>query len=138
MLKQGKKAYRRRAGGFTLMEALFAIVIVGLGVVAMMQLFTSGTEVNAYGNKLSAAVIFAEQVRAQTDETDFLGLPARDDEVFAGSGELLDYQVQLNVEAVTPEDMTVYVGPDPEMYRITALVTANGKEVTRMRWLRNR
>jgi len=120
------------------MEALFAIVIVGLGVVAMMQLFTSGTEVNAYGNKLSAAVIFAEQVRAQTDETDFLGLPARDDEVFAGSGELQDYQVQLNVEAVTPEDMTVYVGPDPEMYRITALVTANGKEVTKMRWLRNR
>ena len=127
-----------RVSGFTLMETLFAIIILGLGEVAMMQLFLSGTEINSYGNKLSTGVIFAEHVRSLTDETYFYDLPGHDEEVFSGVEELNNFQVKLNVEAVNPEDMTIYVGPDPEMMRVTAQVTYKTKEITQLSWLRNR
>ncbi len=127
-----------RVSGFTLIETLFAIIIVGLGVVAMMQLFLSGTEINSYGNKLSTGVIFAEHVRSLTDETYFYDLPDHDEEVFSGVEELNNFQVKLNVEAVNPEDMTIYVGPDPEMMRVTAQVNYKNKEITQLSWLRNR
>lgn len=138
MVKKNALKKKSRVSGFTLIETLFAIIIVGLGVVAMMQLFLSGTEINSYGNKLSTGVIFAEQVRSMTDETYFYDLPGHDEEVFSGVEELNNFQVKLNVEAVNPEDMTIYVGPDPEMMRVTAQVTYKTKEITQLSWLRNR
>lgn len=138
MIKHSTRTSTKRSMGFTLIEAVFAIIIVGLGVVAMMQLFLSGTEINSYGNKLSTGVIFVEQIRSVTDETDFYDLPDHDDQIFNGTEELEEFQVQLNVEAINPDDMTVYVGPDPEMMRITAQVSFKGKELTQLSWLRNR
>lgn len=50
---------------------------------------------------------------------------------------LTNYQQQLLVEGVTPGDLTVYVGPDPEIVRLTAVVSHGGQELARMSWLRS-
>ncbi|MBN1845055.1 MAG: hypothetical protein JW810_05190 [Sedimentisphaerales bacterium] len=140
------RAGRRRgrsAAGFTLMEAVFSIMIVGLGVVAMMQLFASGTKVNHYGNRLSTAVFLAEELQAMTADVAFDDLLAYDDLTFNGVDArgnpipgMERYQQQLRVEPVTPEDLTVYVGPDPVMVRCTAVVQNGGVELAQLCWLR--
>jgi len=135
---------RRREVGFTLMEAVFSIMIVGLGVVAMMQLFGSGTKVNAYGNHLSSAVFLAEELQAMTDDVAFDDLLSYNGQTFNGvdaNGNpvegLNNYQQQLLAEGVTPEDLTVYMGPDPEIIRLTAVVNHQGLELARISWLRS-
>lgn len=126
------------------MEAVFSIMIVGLGVVAMMQLLGSGTKVNAYGNHLSSAVFLSEELQAMTDDVAFEDLLSFDGQTFNGvdaNGNPVEgletYQQQLLAEGVTPEDLTPYVGADPEMIRLTAVVTHQGMELARVSWLRS-
>ena len=127
-----------------MMEAVFSIMIVGLGVVAMMQLFGSGTKVNAYGNHLSSAVFLAEELQAMTDDVAFDDLLSYNGQTFNGvdaNGNpvegLTSYQQQLLAEGVTPGDLTVYMGPDPEIIRLTAVVNHQGLELARISWLRS-
>ena len=137
------KRTRCRSGGFTLMEAVFTIMIVGLGVVALMQVFASGTNVNDFGNKLSTAVFLAGELRSMTDDVDFVDLPDFDGSTYSGvdSNEVAlpgmqDYQQVLAVEDVNPVDMTVEVG-GMDMYRLTATVTYKGQLLSEISWLRS-
>ena len=144
MRQKSIRNQRRREVGFTLMEAVFSIMIVGLGVVAMMQLFGSGTKVNAFGNHLSSSVFLAEELQAMTDDVAFDDLLSYDGQTFNGvdaNGNpvegLTNYQQQILAEGVNPGDLTVYVGPDPEIIRLTAVVTYGGQEMARISWLRS-
>jgi type II secretory pathway pseudopilin PulG len=53
----------RRASGFTLLEASLVTVIIGVGVVGMLQLLASGTAANADGAELSMGMNLARNVR---------------------------------------------------------------------------
>ena len=126
------------------MEAVFSIMIIGFAVAALMLLFGTGTKVTDYGNKLSQAVFLAEELRAMTDDVDFFDLLGYDGQIYNGvdaGGNYLpgvvDYQQQLIVEGVNPADMSIAIG-DIDMIRITAVVTHQGKELTRISWLRTR
>jgi len=143
------KALRRRvrgsrARGFTLIEVTFALVILGLGVAALMMLLGSGTTVNAFGNNMSTGVFLNEQLRAMTDETPFDDLISSfHGQVYNGvdaSGNavagLEGFQQRLSVQAVSPDDLTVYVGPNVEAVIITADVLYGGEQLTRVSWLR--
>ena len=137
------KKTRCRSGGFTLMEAVFSILIVGLGVAALMQVFASGTNVNDFGNKLSTAVFLAGELRSMTDDVDFVDLPDFDGAEYYGvdSNEvpltgMQDYLQSLTVEEVNPIDMTVSAG-DTDMYRLTATVTYKGQLLSEISWLRS-
>ncbi|HEY2589227.1 MAG TPA: prepilin-type N-terminal cleavage/methylation domain-containing protein [Tepidisphaeraceae bacterium] len=59
--------------GFTLVEAALAMVIVGTGVMALLQLITAGTMVNASGATLTEAVNLANNIHEIS-----LGLPLQD------------------------------------------------------------
>src|SRR5690349_6272577 len=52
-------AARRREGGFTLVEAALTMVIIGTGVVAMLQLLAAGTMSNSSAAELTTAVQLA-------------------------------------------------------------------------------
>lgn len=133
----------RHAAGFTLMEAVFAIMIVGLGVVAMMHLFAAGTEVNATGNDVATGTFLAQQIRAFTDNVEYPYLYAYDGGAWYGvdaegnpiSG-LQQFTQALSVEAVNPDDLTTYVGSDPQLIRLTVTVTQDNQQVARIAWLR--
>lgn len=134
-----------KTGGFTLVEVTISIIIVGIGIVAMLLLFTSGTKVNAFGNKLSTAVFLAEEMRAMTDQADFAELATYNNLTFNGvdaSGNnvagLESYQQQLTVQPVNPDDLAIYIGPNPQATIITATVSQDGSEITRLSWLRTK
>lgn len=142
-----KNIHRRCASaeGFTLMEVVISIVIVGTAIVSLMMLFASGTTVNQYGNDLSMAVFLADQLRSMTDENNIDELLINPNQTFNGvdaSGiqiaGLEQYQQNLQVQSINPDDMTVYVGPDVDAVLVTATVTKAGKELTSVSWLRTR
>lgn len=58
-----QRHHRRARGGFSLIEAVVATTIIGLGVVAVMSSALSGTRVNDEGTKLTDAVMLAREVR---------------------------------------------------------------------------
>ena len=64
---------RRRRPGFTLIEAAWVTVIIGLGVLATMELLAVGTASNAAGNQMTAAVNLANNVHEIA-----LSLPLKD------------------------------------------------------------
>jgi len=51
---------------------------------------------------------------------------------------LQNFQQQLIVQPVNPDDLTVYVGPDPDGLLLTAAVSRNGQPLTQISWLRSR
>ena len=135
----------RRGGGFTMIKAMLAVMIVGLGIAALMQVFASGTIVNGYGDNLSKGVFLAEELRSMTDNVFFDDLQAHDGQTFSGVDAngavvagLQDYSQTFAVEGVNPDDMLPYVGPDPEAIRLTVTVSRDGEELTQLSWLRSR
>lgn len=61
---------RPRRLGFTLVEAALAMVIVGTGVMALLQLLAAGTMTNASGTTLTTAVNLANNIHEIT-----IGMP---------------------------------------------------------------
>jgi type II secretory pathway pseudopilin PulG len=54
---------RTPANGFTLIEAALATIIVGVGIVAMMQLFAVCTQNNAAASHQTAAMLLANNIQ---------------------------------------------------------------------------
>lgn len=52
----------RRRRGFTLIEAAWVTVIVGVGAIAMLELLAAGTVSNSHGNQMTTAVNLANNV----------------------------------------------------------------------------
>lgn len=150
MYDDSKRKWRSRArrpvrGGFAIMEAAFSIMIIGLGVVAMTQIFVSGSEVNGYGNSLSKAVFLADEMRSMTEDVTFDRLLDFNDLLpFNGADANgnpvagLDSYVQtITAESVDPESLLPVVLPDPEAIRMNVSVSRNGTEITKISWLRS-
>ena len=57
---------RQSNSGFSLIEVLFAIILVGLAIAALIAANSSFTEVNAEGTDLSTAEFLIEQIRELT------------------------------------------------------------------------
>jgi len=132
-----------RDGGFTLLEVTFSIVIVGIAIVSLMLLFAAGTNVNSFGNKLSSAVFLADQLRSMTDQTGFDDIINDGNQTFSGVDAdgnsipgLGNYQQDLTIQTINPEDMTVYVGPDPTAVILTASVSDTKGQLMQISWLR--
>ena len=53
-------------GGFTLIEAAVATVIVGMGVTALMTAVAAGSRANGAGRNLTQAVFLAQEIREWT------------------------------------------------------------------------
>jgi prepilin-type N-terminal cleavage/methylation domain-containing protein len=53
----------RRRRGFTLIEAAMVTVIIGVGVVSMLQLLAAGTVSNSEGTELTTAINLANNIR---------------------------------------------------------------------------
>ena len=58
--------------GFTLIEALIASAIVGLGVTALLMASKSGTQVNAGAREITHAINLGQQIREWTLKLPFL------------------------------------------------------------------
>ena len=131
--------------GFTLIEAMLGVIIVGTAIAGVMLLMGSGTRVNVYGNSLATAVLLAEEARALTDGFDFDDLGDLDGDTFSptdGDGEaiaaLARYEQSLSVTYINPDDFTDYTGEDPAVLaRLVATVSLDGEELAQITWFRS-
>jgi type II secretory pathway pseudopilin PulG len=72
------KKSRSTAGGFTLIEAAIATVIIGIGITALLASVAAGTRVNDSGQKLTQAVFLAQEIREWTLKLPFTDPDAAD------------------------------------------------------------
>lgn len=60
------KRLRRAPAGFTLIEAALVTCIIGVGVVALLQLLAVGTTTNASGTEMTTGLNLARNIREMT------------------------------------------------------------------------
>jgi prepilin-type N-terminal cleavage/methylation domain-containing protein len=129
-------------GGFTLIEAMVATLILAIAIMGLMVASQAFTQVNSAGLDTSTAEFLIEEVRARTASMDFDGLAA-----FAGSycppedieGNALaafaGFTQQVTFQNVSAWDFSVpEAGSD--FARITVTVLRNGSAISSADWIR--
>ena len=153
--------------GFTLIEALMAVMLLGLAIVALVGANTAFTHANGVGAELSTSEFLLEQIRELTatlpvidpeSETTMFGpeeatLAAYDDvddlngasfspPIAADRTVLNDfaaYTQTIQVENVTATNFeTVVSGHMSDFVRVTVNIFLNNRQVSSGRWIRAR
>lgn len=154
--------------GFTLIEALFAILLVGLAIASLMGANTSFTRSNGAGAELSTAEFLLEQVKELTatlpvsdPETttwttfgpEEASLAAYDDlddfdgasfspPISAGRVSLADFAAftqQVTVQNVSASNFGLVVADRSTAFvRVTVRVLRNSAEISSASWIRAR
>jgi Tfp pilus assembly protein PilV len=136
---------RVRRAGFTLIEAALTTMIVGVGLVATLQLLASGTTSNIEGTKLTTGLNLAKNIRELTLKNTFAEVralngtnyqPPRDSrgEPVASFG---TWQQSIKVQPVDPDRLTTdIIDADPDVVRVSVTVTHNGEHACDMSWYR--
>jgi Tfp pilus assembly protein PilV len=139
----GRRPAVRRA--FTLLEAALATMIVGVGLVAMLQLIAAGTSANLDGMETTTAVNLTKDLRELTLKKTF-------DEVRAMNGQAFhppvdsrgitvtgfdDWSQNIAVQPVDRDRLTTdVVTTTPNAVRVTVTVTRNGRNRWAVSWYR--
>jgi type II secretory pathway pseudopilin PulG len=134
-----------RSGGFTLLEALFAVVLIGLAVVSLVAASGAFTMVNGASLELSTAEFLIEEIREMTAAMDYDVLAALDGTTFnppadftgAAITDLGAYTQQITVRGVSPSSLTT-PDDDSDILRVRVSILKNGKTVSSADWIRTR
>jgi type II secretory pathway pseudopilin PulG len=143
----------KRAGGFTLIEAAIATVIIGVGFTAMLALLGAGTVANKEGAELTTAINLANNIHeaaVRRAYRDLFGLEGTYELVDAATGTYQPVDAKLSpipsmtgwsqvvdVSYVDPNRLTLET-PDSQYKptsRVTVTVRRNGNLVYRTSWL---
>jgi prepilin-type N-terminal cleavage/methylation domain-containing protein len=131
--------------GFTLIEVLIAILLVGLAIASLVVANGSFTKANAAATDLSTAEFLIEQVRERSisvNYDDLRGLEHFDNVPF--SPPINADGVKLNSFAAFSEQITVenvsdanfgQVVVDSNFVRVTVKVFLNSKQISSASWL---
>jgi type II secretory pathway pseudopilin PulG len=136
--------YRKRyfSGGFTLLEALFAAMLIGLVIAALVASSSAFTQANGAGVDLSTAEFLIEEIRERTapepfsDLADFAGNFSPPLDVSgAAMAEFSAFTQQVVVQHVSDSDFTTpQSGSD--FIRVAVTITKNGQPVSSASWIR--
>jgi len=156
-----------KKGGFTLIEALIAILLVGLAIASLMGASLSYTRANAMGTELSTAEFLIEQIRemsmllpvidpetatttfgpeeallADWDDLDDLDGATFSPPIDAKRQTLSDFAAfsqQVTVENVSAGNFEQVVGDHSTNFvRVTARVFLNSRQISSVSWIRAR
>jgi len=157
----------RRSRGFTLLEVLIAVILVGVSIAALVAANTSFTLANGTGADISTAEFLVEQIRELTamlpamdpDTTsptfglEEAALAAYDDvddfDNFTFSppigadrivlSDFAAFSQQVTVENVSASNFDTVVGDGlSDFFRITVTVSLNGNQLSSTSWIRAR
>jgi prepilin-type N-terminal cleavage/methylation domain-containing protein len=158
----------KNKSGFSLIEVLIAILLVGLAIASLVGANSAFTQSNGAGTDLSTAEFLLEQIREMTaklpvidplTETSTFGpetgetLTTYDDlDDFDGAvfsppinadrnplNDFIAYSQQITVENVSASDFELVVGDHSSNFvRITVTISMNSKEISSSSWLRAR
>lgn len=142
------KTKDKHANGFTLVEALFAAMLLGLVVAALAAASGAFTMANGYGADLSTAEFLVEEVRERTANVDFDTLIATyDGQSFsppvdisgAALSDFSEFAQQITVEHVQSGNFgQIDSAGTSDFVRVTVTVTKGGQPVTSTSWIRAR
>jgi prepilin-type N-terminal cleavage/methylation domain-containing protein len=123
--------------GFTLIEVLIAILLVGLAIASLLVANGSFTKANAAATDLSTAEFLIEQIREQTVTTLFADLATEFNTSGFVSTSYPGYLQQTKVEYVIASDLrTVSPSLPTPFRRITVEIRLNNKTISSASWLR--
>ena len=138
-----KRARSRRRGGFTLIEAAMTTVIIGMGVMAMMQLIAAGTVNNIQSFEMTTGVNVSKAIREITVQKTMAQILAMNntthdppwDSRSQPMSTLAGWQQTIKVQAVNPDNLTQNItDSDPSAVRINVTVTHNGTKAADLSW----
>ena len=126
--------------GFTLVEALIAMVILGLAISALLVANRSFSTTNARGLELSTAEFLIEQVRERSVSTPFAGLgtlsgsfsPPHDSQGVA----LTNYPAYRQTVTVVQDANGFGFGPSEDFRTVKVDIYLNSELVSSASWLR--
>ena len=131
--------------GFTLLEAALTTMIVGVGLVATLQLLAAGTSANIDGANTTTGVNLARNVRELTLKSSFAEVRALNGQVYNPPVDSRGTSVvgfnnwtqNIVVQPVDPDRLsTDIIDPDPHVVRVTVRVHNNGSYVCELTWYR--
>src|SRR5213592_2812829 len=135
--------HRRGRRGFTLLEASLTTIIIGVGVLAMMQLLAAGTVNNIQSFETTTGVNVAKAVREICVQKTMAQVLAMNntyheppwDSRSQPINDLSKWRQTITVQAVNADDLTTaIVDPTPAAVRVTVTVTHNSRKVCDMTW----
>ncbi len=145
MTNHDKKQRSPLTTGFSLIEAMIAVLLVGLVVTALMLSNGSLTKVNAAGVDISTAEFIIEQMREHVAALPYADLAALaaaspySPPVDVNRNALVQFAAfsqQVTVQAVSPADLTTpQAGSD--FSRVTVSVLLNGSPINSATWIRS-
>jgi len=140
-----------KRGGFSLLEALIAAILIGLVIASLVAANIAFTKANAAGTDLSTAEFLIEQIRERSISVNYddllYGLEHFDGVTFSppinAHGESLNafaaFSEQITVENVSENDFEQVVPYDSSSFiRVTAKVSLNSREISSASWIRAR
>ncbi len=134
-----------RKKGFTLVEVLIAVLLLGVAIATLMAANTVFTQANGAGATLATSEFLIEQIRERTAMMHYTQLAALDNVTYSppinGAGgtinDLSTFSQVVVVENVSPADMTLVVADNTSDFsRITVSVTQNGNVISTAYWIR--
>lgn len=132
-----------RKNGFTLIEVLIAILLLGVAIAALVAANGPFTQANAAAADLSTAEFLIEQVRERSISTHYDNLPSLNGTFsppLNATGESLNsftaFSEQITIENVSESNFEQPVVYDSGFIRVTVKVFLNSKEISSARWLR--
>ncbi len=136
-----------KTAGFTLIEMLFATMLLGLVIAALIAASGAFTMANGYGVDLSTAEFLIEEVREYTANVDFDTLVATyDGQTFnppkdVTGAEMTDFgqfSQQIAIDYVESGDFDHTVTGPTDFVRVTVTVTKAGTPLSSTSWIRAR
>jgi prepilin-type N-terminal cleavage/methylation domain-containing protein len=127
-------------GGFTLLECLLAVLLVGIAVAALIAANSSLTRVNGAAAELSTAEFLIEQIKERTDLAAYGEVNNEEfNPPITADGEVLTdfsaYTQTVTVQNVSESNFEQPVA-DSDFVKVTVTVLLNGKEITAASWIR--
>lgn len=135
----------RHRSGFTLVEVLIAVALIGLAIASLLMANISFTKANSVGMDLSTAEFLIEQIRERTTLVAYNNLYSFDNASFSppidSNGEVLSdfaaFSQQVTVENVSPADFEQVVSDYSSSFvRVTVKVLLNSGEISSASWIR--
>lgn len=143
-MKSNKK---EQSSGFTLIEALFAAMLLGLVVAALAAASGAFTMANGYGVDLSTAEFLIEEVRERTANVDVdTLLSSYDGQTFSppkdvsglDMSDFSEFGQQVVIDYVESGNFANTVTGPTDFVRVTVTVTKGGQPVSSTSWIRAR